>query len=70
MNIFKKISLINRILKLVKELKKHFDKNTITKEIKEKMETAINAFKDLANIVPECKAEIEEIVEIIKKYLK
>lgn len=69
MNIFKKISLINRILKLVKELKKHFDKNTITQEIREKVEAAINAVKDLINILPEGKQEFIEVIDIIKEFL-
>lgn len=70
MNIFKKISLINRILKLVKDLKKHLNDNKITKEIKEKIENVINAVKDLGNLFPELKAEIEDIIEIIRKDLK
>lgn len=69
MNIFKKISLINKILKLVKELKKHFDKNTITQEIREKVEAAINAVKDLINILPEGKQEFIEVIDIIKEFL-
>ena len=70
MNIFKKISLINRILKLVKDLKKYLNDNKITKEIKEKIENVINAVKELGNVFPELKAEIEDIIEIIKKDLK
>ena len=70
MNIFKKLSLANKIGKLIKDLKKHFDKNVITDEIRNKVENAINALKDLGNVVPEVKQEIEEIVEIIKKHLK
>lgn len=70
MNIFKKISLINRILKLVKDLKKYLNDNKITKEIKEKIENVINAVKDLGNLFPELKAEIEDIIEIIRKDLK
>ena len=69
MNIFKKISLINRILKLVNEIKKHFNQNKITEEVKTKVENFINAFKDLKVIVPDCEKEIEEIIAIIKKYL-
>ena len=70
MNIFKKISLINRILKLIKDLKKYLNDNKITKEIKEKIENVINAVKDLGNLFPELKAEIEDIIEIVKKDLK
>lgn len=70
MNIFKKISLINRILKLIKDLKKYLNDNKITKEIKEKIENVINAVKDLGNVSPELKAEIEDIIEIVKKDLK
>jgi len=70
MNIFKKISLINRILKLVKDLKKYLNDNKITKEIKEKIENVINAVKELGNVFPELKAEIEDIIEIIRKDLK
>lgn len=70
MNIFKKISLINRILKLIKDLKKYLNDNKITKEIKEKIENVINAVKDLGNVIPELKAEIENIIELIKKDLK
>lgn len=70
MNIFKKLSLANKIGKLIKDLKKHFDKNSITEEIRKKLENAINALKDLGAAIPEVKEEIEEIVEIIKKHLK
>lgn len=70
MNIFKKISLINRILKLVKDLKKYLNDNKITKEIKEKIENVINAVKDLGNVNPKLKTEIENIIELIKKDLK
>lgn len=70
MNIFKKISLANKILKLINDLKKHFNANNITKEIKEKVENLINAVKDIGNVIPECKAEIEEIIDILKKHLK
>lgn len=70
MNIFKKISLINRILKLIKDLKKYLNDNKITKEIKEKIENVINAVKELGNVFPELKAEIEDIIDIIRKDLK
>lgn len=70
MNIFKKISLINRILKLTKELKKHFDNNIITDNIREKVENAIKAIKDLGDVLPNFKAEIDAIIAIIEKYLK
>ena len=70
MNIFKKISLANKVLKLINDLKKHFNSNNITKEIKEKVENLINAIKDIGNVIPEVKAEIEEIIEILKKHLK
>ena len=69
MNIFKKISLINKILKLVKELKKHFDKNTITKELREKVEKFINAGKEIIDILPEGKQEFIEVIDIIKEFL-
>ena len=70
MNIFKKISLINRILKLFKELKKHFETTTVTKEIREKVEKLINAAKDLGESLPKFKPEINAIIGIIEKYLK
>lgn len=69
MNIFTKIKYANKVLKLINEIKKHFNQNKITEEVKIKVENFINALKDLGIIVPECKNEIEEIINIIKKYL-
>lgn len=66
MNIFKKLTLINKILKIINVLKKHFEQNNLTKEVKEKVEAVINAVKDLLNIIPECKEEIEFVINIIK----
>ena len=39
MNIFKKLTLINKILKIINVLKKHFEQNNLTKEVKEIIST-------------------------------
>ena len=70
MNIFTKIKYANKVLKLINEIKKHFNQNKITKEIKTKVENFINAFNDLKTIVPECNEEIDFIVDTIKKFLR
>jgi non-homologous end joining protein Ku len=70
MNIFKKISLVNKVLKLIKDLKKHFDNNIIADKVKQKVENIINAVKELGDVIPEFKQEIYEIIEVVKKDLK
>lgn len=67
MNIFKKIALINKVLTLINNLKKHFDNNKITDVVKEKAENLVNAIKEFAEVVPAFKNEIMEVSEIIKK---
>lgn len=67
MNIFKKIKYANKVLKVVNELKKHFNQNAITQDVRTKVENFINAFNDLKTIVPECNEEIDFVIETIKK---
>ena len=66
MNIFTKISLINRVLKLVNALKKHFEKNNIADSVKEKAEKLVIAIKEFGDVIPEFTFEIHTVAEIIK----
>lgn len=66
MNIFKKISLINRVIKLINSLKKHFDENIIADSVKEKAEKLVTAIKEFGDVIPEFTLEIHAVAEIIK----
>ena len=69
MNLFKKISLVNKITKAVKNVKKAMEEaNTsdIYKEIKVEVDSIINALKRLANLVPEAKEAITTILDAMK----
>lgn len=69
MNIFKKISLINKISKAIKNVKKALkdaDTSTLYKEIKAEVDSIINALKRLGNLVPEAKEAITIILDAIK----
>ena len=70
MNIIKKIKLANKLLKLYITLKKHFEKHTISKQVKEQIEIIINALKKLKDLVPDCKTEYEEVENIIENGIK
>lgn len=68
MNIFKKIKLANKILNLIKDLKKYFDNNVIADKIKQKIEKIVKDIQDLGELIPDVKKQLYEIASIIKEF--
>lgn len=70
MNIFKKIGIINRVIKFVNNIKNHLENNDIDDKIKTWIEDEIKHFKGLSDIIPNLKPEIEFFISEIKKLFK
>lgn len=70
MNIFKKIGIINRGIKFIGNIKKHFENNSLTEKLKMWIEGEIAHLKELAEIIPNLKPEIEYFISEIKKLFK
>lgn len=66
MNIFKKISIFNKVTKIIKEVKKYFDSTTVDDELKQIITDLINDFKRLISKIPELKEAIEYLIGLIK----
>lgn len=68
MNIFQKISLINRFSKAIKKLKKLIDeKQGIADKAREHIEKIENGFKGLAELCPDLRNVVAEIKSIIEE---
>lgn len=67
MNIFKKIALVNKITKMVKEIKKLLKDNS---QLSEKLQNVILSIKEdlqvLYSLVPSCRSLLNEIFKIIE----
>lgn len=66
MNIFKKISIFNKVTKIIKEVKKYFDSTTVDDEIKQIITDLINDFKKLIAKIPEIKEAVEYLIDLVK----
>lgn len=70
MNIFQKISLLNRFSKAIKKVKKLIDeKQGLAEKAREHIEKIENGFKGLSELCPELRnivAEIRTIIEDVK----
>lgn len=68
MNIFKKIALINRIKKSIKQAKKMIDTNNgLAVQVKNRIEYLINDVEELIRLLPQFKPIYKEIIEIVKE---
>ena len=68
MNIFKKIALINRIKKSIKQAKKMIDTNNgLAVQVKNRIEYLINDVEELTRLLPQFKPIYKEIIEIVKE---
>lgn len=68
MNIFKKIALINRIKKSIKQAKKMIDTNNgLAALVKNRIEYLINDVEELIRLLPQFKPIYKEIIEIVKE---
>lgn len=68
MNIFKKIALINRIKKSIKQAKKMIDTNNgLAAQVKNRIEYLINDVEELTRLLPQFKPIYKEIIEIVKE---
>lgn len=68
MNIFQKISLLNRFSKAIKKVKKLIDeKQGLAEKTREHIEKIENGFKGLAELCPELRNVITEIRLIIEE---
>ena len=67
MNIIKKIGIINRGIKFAGNIKKHLENNTLKEKLKIWIEDEIAHLKELADIIPNLKPEIEFFISEIKK---
>lgn len=68
MNIFKKIALINKVRKSIKQAKKMIDDNNgLAAQVKNRIEYLINDVEELIRLLPQFKPIYKEIVEIVKE---
>lgn len=66
MNIFKKISIFNKVTKIIKEVKKYFENTHIDEEMKDIILSIKNDFERLIKKIPEAKEAIEYLIGLIK----
>lgn len=66
MNIFKKIAIFNKVSKIIKEIKKYFEKTHIDEETKQIIENLVNDFKKLIEKIPEIKEAVEYLIDLVK----
>lgn len=68
MNIFQKISLINRISKAIKKSKKIIDeKKEVAEKVRKHIENIMSEFQNIVRILPDLRNIYFEIVEIIEE---
>lgn len=68
MNIFKKIALINKVKKSIKQAKKMIDDNNgLAAQVRSRIEYLINDVEELARLLPQFKPIYKEIAEIVKE---
>lgn len=68
MNIFKKIALINKVKKAIKQTKKLLDTNKdLTKEVKRVIGNLKTDIEALLTYLPHLKPIYKEVIEIIKE---
>lgn len=66
MNIFKKIAIFNKVSKIIKEVKKYFEKTHIEEETKQIITDLINNFQKLIAKIPEIKEAVEYLIDLVK----
>ena len=66
MNIFQKIKIFNKVSKIIKEIKKYFEKTHIDEETKQIIENLVNDFKRLIAKIPEIKEAVEYLIDLVK----
>lgn len=66
MNIFQKISIFNKVTKIIKEVKKYFETSTVDDELKQIITNLIDNFKKLIAKIPEIKEAVEYLIGLIK----
>ena len=66
MNIFKKLKIVNKVLKTVKEIKQYLNSTNIDKEMKEIITSLQKDIEKLIKKFPELKDIYLDILEIIK----
>lgn len=67
-NIFKKIALIHKIKKALKQAKKSIDTNKgLAAEIKNRLNYLIADIEELLGLLPQFKPIYKEVIEIVKE---
>lgn len=68
MNIFKKIALINKVRKSIKQAKKMIDENNgLAAQVRNRIEYLVNDVEELVRLLPQFKPIYKEIAEIVKE---
>lgn len=68
MNIFKKIALVNKVKKAIKQTKKLLDTNKdLTKEVKRVIGNLKQDIDALLTLLPHLKPIYKEVIEIVKE---
>lgn len=68
MNIFKKIALINKVKKSIKQAKKMIDENNgLAAQVRNRIEYLVNDVEELVRLLPQFKPIYKEIIEIVKE---
>lgn len=68
MNIFKKIALINKVKKSIKQAKKMIDENNgLAAQVRNRIEYLVNDVEELIRLLPQFKPIYKEIIEIVKE---
>lgn len=67
MNIFKKIALVNKITKIVKEIKNILNENSkLSQDLKVAITNLKGDIKVFSQLLPSCHSVVSEILAIIK----
>lgn len=68
MNVFQKISLINRISKAIKKSKKLIDeKKELAEKVRKHIENIMGEFQEIVRLLPDLRNIYFEIVEIVEE---
>lgn len=68
MNIFKKIALINKVRKSIKQAKKMIDDNNgLAAQVRSRIEYLINDVEELIRLLPQFKSVYEDVEKIVKE---
>lgn len=66
-NWIKNLALANRIIKIIADIKKHYETSTVDDKIKALIGRLIEDIKEIGSLIPELKPEVAFIIDTFKK---